>query len=86
MSSSAHLSKMVFDNTNFRRRVNMNVTASRPASRPAPASAPASAPRPTRSIDAAPVSTSRRNINPAFHLSRFISNAANTGPCRACGH
>lgn len=78
MSSSAHLSKMVFDNTNFRRRVNMNVTASRPA--------PASAPRPTRSIDAAPVSTSRRNINPAFHLSRFISNAANTGPCRACGH
>ena len=82
MSSSAHLSKMVFDNTNFRRRVNMNVTASRPA--PAPASA--SAPRATRSIDAAPVSTSRRNINPAFHLSRFISNAANTGPCRACGH
>lgn len=80
MSSSAHLSKMLFDNTNFRRRVNMNVTASRPA----PASA--SAPRPTRSIDAAPVSTSRRNINPAFHLSRFISNAANTGPCRACGH
>jgi hypothetical protein len=75
---------MVFDNTNFRRRVNMNVTASRPASRPAPASA--SAPRLTRSIDAAPVSTSRRNINPAFHLSRFISNAANTGPCRACGH
>lgn len=73
MSSSSHLSKMLFDNTNFR-RVNMNVSA------PAPAVAS------TRSIDAAPVSTSRRNINPAFHLSRFISNAANTGPCKACGH
>ena len=66
MSSSVNLSKMVFDNTNFRRR---NVR-----------SAPAPAPAPT------PTPTQRRSVNPAFHLSRFISNATNTGPCRACGH
>lgn len=66
MSSSVNLSKMVFDNTNFRRR---NVR-----------SAPAPAPAPT------PAPTQRRSVNPAFHLSRFISNATNTGPCRACGH
>jgi hypothetical protein len=69
MSSSVNLSKMVFDNTNFRRR---NVRSA-----PPPAQAPAPTPAPTQ----------RRNVNPAFHLSRFISNAAaNTGPCRACGH
>lgn len=34
----------------------------------------------------APVLSTRRNVNPSFHLSRFISNAANTGPCKACGH
>jgi hypothetical protein len=33
-----------------------------------------------------PVPTLKRNVNPAFHLSKFISNATNTGPCRACGH
>ena len=68
MSSSVNLSKMVFDNTNFRRR---NVRSA-----PAPAQAPAPTPAPTQ----------RRSVNPAFHLSRFISNATNTGPCRACGH
>lgn len=68
MSSSVNLSKMVFDNTNFRRR---NVRSA-----PAPAQAPAPTPAPTQ----------RRNVNSAFHLSRFISNATNTGPCRACGH
>lgn len=72
MSSAVNLSKMLFDNTNFRTRY----------------SAPTMA---TRSLDAtptpAPAPTLRRNVNPAFHLSRFISNAAaNTGPCRACGH
>ena len=72
MSSSVNLSKMVFDNTNFRRR---NVRSA-----PAPAPAPAQAPAPT------PTPTQRRSVNPAFHLSRFISNATNTGPCRACGH
>lgn len=66
--SSTKLSKMLFDNTNFR------------TSYVASASAPARAPAP------APVNvTSRRNINPSFHLSRFISNATNTGPCKACG-
>ena len=69
MSSSVNLSKMLFDNTNFRTR---NVR-----SLPVPA-APEPAP--------APAPTLRRNVNPAFHLSRFISNATNTGPCRACGH
>ena len=64
MLSSANLSKMVFDNTNFRTRY--------------VATAPSPAPT--------PVLASRRSVNPAFHLSRFISNAANTGPCRACGH
>jgi len=50
-----------------------------------------------RSVRAVPVMTApappappapalRRNVNPAFHLSKFISNATNTGPCRACGH
>ena len=68
MSSSVNLSKMVFDNTNFRRR---NVRSA-----PAPTQAPAPTPTPTQ----------RRSVNPAFHLSRFISNATNTGPCRACGH
>ncbi len=66
MSSSINLSKMLFDNTNFRTR---NVRAA-----PIVAAAPAPAP------------AQRRNINTAFHLSRFISNATNTGPCRACGH
>ena len=64
MSSSVNLSKMLFDNTNFRTR---NVR-----SLPVPA-----APE--------PVPTLKRNVNPAFHLSKFISNATNTGPCRACG-
>ena len=68
MSSSINLSKMLFDNTNFRTR---NVRAA-----PIVAAAPAPAPAPAQ----------RRNINTAFHLSRFISNATNTGPCRACGH
>lgn len=68
------LSKLLFDNTNFR----TSYVASAPA--PAPARAPTSSPTP------APVNvTSRRNINPTFHLSRFISNATNTGPCKACG-
>ena len=63
MSSAVNLSKMLFDNTNFRTRY--------------------SAPAPTPT----PAPTLRRNVNPAFNLSRFISNAAaNTGPCRACGH
>ena len=62
MSSAVNLSKMLFDNTNFR---TINIR-----------SAPAPAPTPTQ----------RRNVNPAFHLSKFISNATNTGPCRACGH
>jgi hypothetical protein len=67
MSSAVNLSKMLFDNTNFRTRY----------SAPVPAPAPAPAPAPTLT----------RNVNPAFNLSRFISNAAaNTGPCRACGH
>lgn len=66
--SSTKLSKMLFDNTNFR----TSYVAS------APARAPTSAPAPVNV-------TSRRNINPAFHLSRFISNATNTGPCKACG-
>ena len=64
MSSVVNLSKMLFDNTNFRTIY----------IRSAPAPAPAPAP------------TQRRNVNPAFHLSKFISNATNTGPCRACGH
>ena len=72
MSSAVNLSKMLFDNTNFRTRYS--------APTPTPAPAPAPAPTPT------PVPTLKRNVNPAFHLSRFISNAANTGPCRACGH
>jgi len=78
MSSAVNLSKMLFDNTNFRRRY--------PA--PAPAHAPAETTK--RSLDVAPLvaaPTPRRNVNPAFQLSRFISNAAaNSGPCRACGH
>ena len=69
--SSTNLSKMLFDNTNF--RTSYAVTA---RSMPVPSPAPAPA----------PVISSRRNVNPAFHLSRFISNAANTGPCKACGH
>ena len=68
MSSAANLSKMLFDNTNFRTSY-----AAVARSMPAPAPAPA------------PVLSSRRSVNPAFHLSRFISNAANTGPCKACG-
>jgi hypothetical protein len=68
--SSTKLSKMLFDNTNFR--------TSYVASAPAPARARARAPAPVNVV-------SRRNINPAFHLSRFISNATNTGPCKACG-
>ena len=72
MSSSVNLSRMVFDNTNFRTNY-VGTTRSIPVSSPEPAPAP--------------VLSSRRSINPAFHLSRFISNAAaNTGPCRACGH
>lgn len=71
MSSAVNLSKMLFDNTNFRTR---NVRSARAAA-PVPA-----APEP------APTPTLRRNVNPAFHLSRFISNATNTGPCKACGH
>ncbi len=72
MSSSVNLSKMVFDNTNFRTSY---VSTARSMPVPSPAPSPA------------PVLSSRRNVNPAFHLSRFISNAAaNTGPCRACGH
>jgi hypothetical protein len=69
MSSAVNLSKMLFDNTNFR------TTYSALA-------------RTKRSLDVTPTPapTLRRNVNPAFHLSRFISNAANTGPCRACGH
>lgn len=74
MSSSVNLSKMVFDNTNF--RTSYVATA---RSIPVTSSSPAPSP--------APVLSSRRSINPAFHLSRFISNAAaNAGPCRACGH
>ena len=67
--SAVNLSKMLFDNTNFRTRY------------PAPTLAPTK-----RSLDVA-APTQRRNVNPAFQLSRFISNAAaNSGPCRACGH
>jgi hypothetical protein len=67
MSSAVNLSKMLFDNTNFRTRY--------------------SAPTPTPTPTPTPAPTLRRNVNSAFHLSRFISNAAaNTGPCRACGH
>ena len=74
MSSSVNLSRMVFDNTNFRTSY-VATARSIPISSPAPAPAPA------------PVLSSSRSINPAFHLSRFISNAAaNAGPCRACGH
>lgn len=69
MSSAVNLSKMVFDNTNFRTGY---VATARSMPSPAPSTAPAL--------------SSRRNVNPAFHLSRFISNAANTGPCKACGH
>lgn len=72
MSSAVNLSKMLFDNTNF--RTNYVATA---RSIPVPSATPAPA----------PVISSRRSVNSAFHLSRFISNAAtNTGPCRACGH
>ena len=71
MSSSVNLSKMVFDNTNFRVRSARSVTAV-----PVMAAPPAPA----------PVSALRRNVNPAFHLSKFISNATNTGSCKACGH
>lgn len=71
--SAVNLSKMLFDNTNFRTRY------------PAPTLAPTPAPT-KRSLDVA-APTQRRNVNPAFQLSRFISNAAaNSGPCRACGH
>jgi hypothetical protein len=69
MSSAVNLSKMVFDNTNF--RTGYVATA---RSMPSPAPSPA------------PALSLRRNVNPAFHLSKFISNAANTGPCKACGH
>lgn len=72
MSSAVNLSKMMFDNTNF--RTSYVATA---RSMPVPSSSPAPSP--------APVLSSRRSVNPAFHLSRFISNAANTGPCKACG-
>ena len=70
MSSAVNLSKMMFDNTNFRTSY---VATARSMPVPSPA------PSPT------PVLSSRRSVNPAFHLSRFISNAANTGPCKACG-
>ncbi len=70
MSSAVNLSKMMFDNTNFRTSY---VATARSMPVPSPAPSPA------------PVLSSRRSINPAFHLSRFISNAANTGPCKACG-
>jgi len=72
--SSTKLSKMLFDNTNF--RTSYVAAASAPAR--ARARAPAPVPAPVNVV-------SRRNINPAFHLSRFISNATNTGPCKACG-
>lgn len=72
MSSAVNLSKMMFDNTNFRTSY---VRTTR--SIPIPSSSPVPSP--------APVLSSRRSINPAFHLSSFISNAANTGPCKACG-
>jgi hypothetical protein len=72
MSSAVNLSKMLFDNTNFRTSY---VATARSVSTLAAAPAPTPA----------PVLSSRRNINPAFHLSRFISNATNTGPCKACG-
>ena len=73
MSSSVNLSKMVFDNTNFRTSYVATARSIPVTSSPAPSPAP--------------VISSRRSVNPAFHLSRFISNAAaNTGPCRACGH
>ena len=70
MSSAVNLSKMLFDNTNFRTSY---VATARSMPVPSPAPSPA------------PVLSSRRSVNPAFHLSRFISNAANTGPCKACG-
>lgn len=70
MSYSVNLSKMVFDNTNFRVR---SVRAVPVMTAPAPA-------------PPAPAPALRRNVNPAFHLSKFISNATNTGPCKACGH
>ncbi len=70
MSSAVNLSKMMFDNTNFRTSY---VATARSMPVPSPAPSPA------------PVLSSRRSVNPAFHLSRFISNAANTGPCKACG-
>lgn len=75
MSSAVNLSKMLFDNTNF--RTSYVATA---RSVPVPAPSPVPLPSP------APVLSSRRNVNPSFHLSRFISNATNTGPCKACGH
>jgi hypothetical protein len=68
--SSTNLSKMLFDNTNFRTSY---VATAR------------SMPVPSTAASPAPVLSSRRSVNPAFHLSRFISNAANTGPCKACG-
>ena len=73
MSSGVNLSKMLFDNTNFRLR-NVSSTPRSVDVTPAPTLTPT------------PIPTLRRNVNPAFHLSRFISNATNTGPCRACGH
>jgi len=73
MSSAVNLSKMLFDNTNFRTSY---VATARSVPAPSPAPVPSSA----------PVLSSRRNVNPSFHLSRFISNATNTGPCKACGH
>ena len=66
MSYSVNLSKMVFDNTNFRVRSVRAV--------------------PVMTAPPAPAPALRRNVNPAFHLSKFISNATNTGPCSACGH
>ena len=77
MSSAVNLSKMLFHNTNFRTSY---VATARSVPVPTPSPAPAPAPSPT------PVLSSRRNVNPSFHLSRFISNATNTGPCKACGH
>ena len=72
MSSSVNLSKMVFDNTNFRVRSVISVRAVPVMAAQTPAQTPSPA--------------LRRNVNPAFHLSKFISNATNTGSCKACGH
>lgn len=80
MSSAVNLSKMLFHNTNFRTSY---IATARSAHVPAPAPTPTP---PAPALHPAPVISSRRSVNPAFHLSRFISNATNTGPCKACGH